>query len=52
MAPLTQTLKNGIVDPNAQTSKPLPKRQLIPQFAQVIRNAMNYVKEAFPVVEK
>jgi len=29
-----------------------PKRQIIPQFAQIVRNVTNYVKEAFPVVEK
>lgn len=28
------------------------KRELIPKFAQVIRDTLNYVKEAFPAVEE
>ena len=43
IAPLSQNLKNGIQDPNSQQTQPLPKHQLIPQFAQIVRNAMNYV---------
>ena len=33
-------LKSGISDPHSKQTKPQPKRQLIPQFAQLIRDTM------------
>ena len=46
MTALSQSLR----DPNNPNN--LQKPPLVSQFAQIIRNAMNYVQEAFPIVEK